>query len=85
MWLLQLPRQFLWLATSDYTVVNNSGKYIFGFWHYYEPTINGKVMTVVQDYAMYRHFSDIKQVYVTGLLKALREYDADRGVLFIVL
>lgn len=59
-------------------------KYISWFLHYYERTLNEKVMATVQDYAMYGHFADIKQVYVIGLLKALQEYDPDRGVPFIV-
>ena len=41
-------------------------------------------MAIVQDYAMYGHFLDIKQAYVIGMLKALQEYDPERGVPFIV-
>jgi hypothetical protein len=33
---------------------------------------------------MYGHFLDIKQAYVIGLLKALQDYDPERGVPFIV-
>lgn len=58
--------------------------YISWFLHYYERTVNDKAMAVVQDYAMYGHFSDIKQAYITGMLKALRDYDPSRGVPFIV-
>ena len=59
-------------------------KYISWFLHYYERTLNEKAMAIVQDYAMYGHFLDIKQAYVIGLLKALQEYDQERGVPFIV-
>ena len=59
-------------------------KYITWFLHYYEKTINDKAFSIVQDYAMYGHFIDIKQAYVIGLLKALQEYDPNRGVPFIV-
>ena len=47
-------------------------KYIAWFLHYYEHAVNNKVMAVVQDYAMVGHFADIKQAYITGMLKALR-------------
>lgn len=33
---------------------------------------------------MYGHFSDIKQAYIMGMLKALQNYDPSRGVSFIV-
>lgn len=59
-------------------------KYISWFLHYYERTLNEKAMAIVQDYAMYGHFLDIKQAYVIGLLKALEDYDPERGVPFIV-
>ena len=39
-------------------------KYISWFLHYYERTLNEKAMAIVQDYAMYGHFLDIKQAYV---------------------
>lgn len=59
-------------------------KYFAWFLHYYEKTINDKAFSIVQDYAMYGHFIDIKQAYVIGLLKALQEYDPNRGIPFIV-
>ena len=58
-------------------------KYISWFLHYYERTINDKVMSIVQDYAMVGHFLDIKQAYIIGMLKALQDYDPNRGVPFI--
>ena len=59
-------------------------RYISWFLHYYERTLNEKAMAIVQDYAMYGHFLDIKQAYVIGMLKALQDYDISRGVPFIV-
>lgn len=59
-------------------------KYISWFLHYYERTLNEKSMAIVQDYAMYGHFLDIKQAYVIGMMKALQDYDISRGVPFIV-
>ena len=68
---------------SNY-LAQKDDKYISWFLHYYERTLNEKSMAIVQDYAMYGHFLDIKQAYVIGLLKALQEYDPERGVPFIV-
>ena len=59
-------------------------KYISWFLYYYERTLNEKAMAIVQDYAMYGHFLDIKQAYVIGMLKALEDYDPERGVPFII-
>lgn len=59
-------------------------KYISWFLHYYERTLNEKAKAIVQDYAMYGHFLDIKQAYVIDLLKALQDYDPERDVPFIV-
>lgn len=58
--------------------------YFSWFMHYYERTINDKAISIVQDYAMYGHFLDIKQAYVTGMFKALQEYDLSRNVPFVV-
>ena len=68
---------------SNY-LARKDDKYISWFLHYYERTLNEKAMAIVQDYAMYGHFLDIKQAYVIGMLKALRDYDISRGVPFIV-
>lgn len=68
---------------SNY-LAQNDDKYISWFLHYYERTLNEKAMAIVQDYAMYGHFLDIKQAYVIGMLKALQGYDPERGVPFIV-
>ena len=68
---------------SNY-LAQKDDNYISWFLHYYERTLNEKAMAIVQDYAMYGHFLDIKQAYVIGMLKALQEYDPERGVPFIV-
>ena len=65
-------------------IAEKDDKYIAWFLHYYEKTINDKAFSIVQDYAMYGHFIDIKQAYVIGLLKALQEYNPNRNVPFIV-
>ena len=65
-------------------LAEKNDKYISWFLHYYERTLNEKAIAVVQDYAMYGHFLDIKQAYVIGMLKALHDYDPERGVPFIV-
>ena len=65
-------------------LAEKNDKYISWFLHYYERTLNEKAMAIVQDYAMYGHFLDIKQAYVIGMFKALQEYDPERGVPFIV-
>lgn len=59
-------------------------KYLSWFLHYYECTVNDKAIGIVQDYAMYGHFLDMKQAYITGMFKALQEYDLSRNVPFIV-
>ena len=65
-------------------LAEKNDKYISWFLHYYERTLNEKAMSIVQDYAMYGHFLDIKQAYVIGMLKALEDYDPERGVPFII-
>ena len=58
---------------SNY-LAQKEDKYISWFLHYYEHTLNEKAMAIVQDYAMYGHFLDIKQAYVIGMLNALQEW-----------
>ena len=65
-------------------LAEKNDKYISWFLHYYERTLNEKAIAAVQDYAMYGHFLDIKQAYVIGMLKALEDYDPERGVPFII-
>lgn len=49
-------------------------KYFYWFLHYYEPTLNEKAKFFRKKYKIY-HFSDIKQSLVTGLCRALLNYD----------
>lgn len=58
--------------------------YFSWFLHYYERIVNDKAIGIVQDYAMYGHFLDIKQAYIMGMYKALTEYDLSRNVPFVV-
>lgn len=50
-------------------------KYFYWFLHYYEPLLNKKAKSFRNKYKMDEHFSDIKQSLVTGLCKALINYD----------
>ena len=65
-------------------LTENNENYFSWFLHYYERTVNDKAIGIVQDYAMYGHFLDIKQAYITGMYKALMEYDLYRNVPFVV-
>lgn len=58
-------------------------KYISWFLHYYEPILNDTAMGVVQRYAMYGHFIDIKQECVIGIYKALQSYNKAENGQFI--
>lgn len=65
-------------------LAENNETYFSWFLHYYERTVNDKEIGIVQDYAMYGHFLDIKQAYITGMYKALMDYDLSRNVPFVV-
>lgn len=56
-------------------VKSGDDKYFYRFLHYYEPTLNEKAKLFRNKYKMDEHFSDIKQSLVTGLCKALLNYD----------
>ena len=58
-------------------------KYLSWFLHYYEPTLNTTVMGIVQRYAMFGHFLDIKEACVLGILRALEKYNPNGGTPFI--
>ncbi len=58
-------------------------KYLSWFLHYYEPTLNTTVMGIVQRYAMFGHFLDIKEACVLGILWALEKYNPNGGTPFI--
>lgn len=65
-------------------LTENNETYFSWFLHYYERIVNDKAISIVQDYAMYGHFLDIKQAYITEMYKALMEYDLSRNVPFVV-
>lgn len=58
-------------------------KYLAWFLHYYEKELNTKARGFVNEYAMYGHFVDIKQAFVTGMIEALRRYNISLGVPFL--
>lgn len=58
-------------------------KYLQWFLHYYERKLNAIAMGFVHDYAMYGHFTDIKQTYMAEMLVLLNKYDLSRGVYFL--
>ncbi len=62
----------------------NDEIYLRWFLHYYEKVLNTKARGFVNEYAMYGHFLDLKQVYVIGMVNALQQYDISRGVPFLV-
>ena len=66
----------LYLAEKD-------EKYLSWFLHYYETTLNTTVMGIVQRYAMFGHFLDIKEACVLGILRALEKYNPNGGTPFI--
>lgn len=66
----------LYLAEKD-------EKYLSWFLHYYESTLNTTVMGIVQRYAMFGHFLDIKEACVLGILRALEKYNPNCGTPFI--
>ena len=61
----------------------NDEIYLRWFLHYYEKVLNTKARGFVNEYAMYGHFLDLKQVYVIGMVNALQQYDISRGVPFL--
>ena len=71
---------------QDYIdLVKNSGdeKAFLVFLHYYEPTINGKVESFVNRYALHGHFADVKMAYVEALWEWLQEYPPDCRIPFL--
>ena len=56
-------------------VQTGDDKYFYWFLHYYEPKLNEKAKFFRNKYSMEEHFADIKQSLVTGLCKALLNYD----------
>ena len=62
----------------------NDAKYLSWFLHYYEKTLNGNVWKITQRYFMPEAFADIKQAFVVGLLKALKNYNISFETSFVV-
>lgn len=57
-------------------------RYLAWFLHYYEKTLNNNVQEYMRKLFMPEHFADMKQAYIAGLLKALKNYDIKQGVPF---
>ena len=53
--------------------------YFRWFLHTVEPMLNQTASAMVQHYAMYGFFPDLKQACVEGILKALQAYAPDKG------
>ena len=58
-------------------------RYLAWFLHYYENTLNNNVQEYMRKLFMPEHFADMKQAYIAGLLKALKNYDIEQGAPFI--
>ena len=56
--------------------------YLRWFLHAVEPKLNQTTSAMVQHYAMYGFFLDLKQACVEGIWKALQAYDPDKGTPF---
>ena len=67
----------------DLYLAEKEEKYLSWFLHYYEPTLNTTVMGIVQRYAMFGHFLDIKEACILGILRALEKYNPNDGTPFI--
>lgn len=57
-------------------------RYLAWFLHYYEKTLNNNVQEYMRKLFMPEHFADMKQAYIAGLLKALKNYDIKQGASF---
>lgn len=71
---------------QDYIdLVKNAGddNAFLAFLHYYEPTINSKVESFVNRYALHGHFADVKMAYVEALWERLQEYPPDSKIPFL--
>lgn len=59
-------------------------QYFSWFLSFYESNLNRKIESIMIRYFMPGHFADLKQAYVTGLWKALQNYDISHGVPFLI-
>ena len=60
-------------------------RYLSWFLHYYEKTLNKNVQSYMRQFFMQEHFTDLKQAYIAGLLKALSKYTPNGGASFVSL
>ena len=67
----------------DLYFAERDDKYLMWFLHYYEPVLNDTTREAIERYSMKGHFADIKQACVTGIFKALQNYDKDKHGSFI--
>ena len=67
----------------DLCFAKKDEKYLAWFLDYYEKKLNTKARGFFNEYAMYGHFVDIKQAFVTGMMEALRRYNISLGVPFL--
>ena len=77
------PKKDVFQEYIDLYFSENDEKYLMWFLHYYEPVLNDTVTDIVQRYAMYGHFADIKQECVSGIYKALKSYNKSKDGQFI--
>lgn len=57
--------------------------YLAWFLHWYEPSINQRIDSVMGAYSMEGHFDGLKGAYLLGLTLALQNYDKSRGAAFL--
>ena len=72
-----------WQDYIDLVKNNGDENAFLVFLHYYEPTINGKVESFVNRYALHGHFADVKMAYVEALWERLQEYPPDCKIPFL--
>ena len=72
-----------WQDYIDLVKNNGDDNAFLVFLHYYEPTINGKVESFVNRYALHGHFADVKMAYVEALWEQLQEYPPDCKIPFL--
>lgn len=73
------------LNLQEYIVTylkEKDNRYLAWFLHYYENTLNNNVQEYMRKLFMPEHFADMKQAYIAGLLKALKNYDIKQGAPF---
>ena len=72
-----------WQDYIDLVKNNGDENAFLVFLHFYEPTINGKVESFVNRYALHGHFADVKMAYVEALWARLQEYPPDCKIPFL--